>query len=140
MMVALKLKESCVVSTALDATQPLKGPSQPKMETATALKLKCPTCGKSRIVKAGVRYTTIGERQRVVCKDCSHRFYFPIVLNAEDTERQSSQQNNPCKELELLATLDQNATSAGIESQTVKGQILSYMFQMQKDGLQKTTI
>ena len=105
--------------------------------------IKCPNCGKARLVKAGVRYTTQGERQRFICKDCSHRFTFPTVLYVKDINTPNSQQNNPCKEIDLLATLDQNGTSAGMEStesQTLKGQILSYLFQMQKDGLQKTTI
>ena len=108
------------------------------MEAQTAL--ICPSCGKSRIVKAGIRCTTLGEKQRFVCKDCNFRFSEHTSLNVQDTDKESSQQNNPCKELELLAALDQNGVSAGIDSQTIKGQMLSYMFQMQKDGLQKTTI
>src|SRR5450759_4622387 len=84
MMVDLRLKESCVVSTALDATQPLKSKSQPKMETVPAFKenfvvsaapdvtqsLKnashptiketsttpaCPDCGSLRVFKDGFR-------------------------------------------------------------------------------------
>lgn len=108
--------------------------------TVLADVLQCPECGKSRIVKAGVRCTTLGERQRFVCRDCCHRFTFPASLNVQDTIHQTANKNNPCKDLELLAALDQNGTSAGTDSQIIKGQILKYMFQMQKDGLQKTTI
>jgi len=45
--------------------------------------------------------------------------------------------------LELLAALDQNGVSAGTgttDSQTLKGLMVSYEFQMQKDGLAKSTI
>ena len=105
-----------------------------------ALTLVCPQCNSLNIVKSGVRHSIQGENQRFSCKKCSHRFSEHTSLNVQDTDKESSQQNNPCKELELLAALDQNGVSAGIDSQTIKGQMLSYMFQMQKDGLQKTTI
>jgi transcriptional regulator NrdR family protein len=108
------------------------------MEAQTVL--KCPECSSSNIVKSGVRRSIQGENQRFSCKMCSKRFSEHTSLKVKDTNKESSQQNNPCKELELLAALDQNGVSAGIDSQTIKGQMLSYMFQMQKDGLQKTTI
>jgi integrase len=108
------------------------------MEALTAL--KCPQCNSSNIVKSGVRRSIQGENQRFSCKQCSHRFSEHTSLNVQRHDKESNQQNNPCKELDLLAALDQNGVSAGKDSQTIKGQILSYMFQMQKDGLQKTTI
>jgi integrase len=108
-----------------------------------ALTVVCPNCGKDRIVKSGVRRTTIGEMQRFVCKDCSHRFSEHVTslnINLDNTSN-SQQKQNPCKELELLAALDQNGVSAGTtDSQTIKGLMVSYEFQMQKDGLAKSTI
>jgi integrase len=66
------------------------------------------------------------------------------VLNVQNNEKESSQQNNLSRGLALVA-LEEKQTSAGtanttIENQTLNGQILGYQFQMQKDGLQKTTI
>jgi predicted RNA-binding Zn-ribbon protein involved in translation (DUF1610 family) len=37
-------------------------------------KIKCPQCGCERVYKDGIRYTTSGEVQRYLCRNCGYRF------------------------------------------------------------------
>jgi integrase len=39
----------------------------------------CPECGSTRLYKDGLRYTNQGPLQRVLCRDCGHRFSQPNV-------------------------------------------------------------
>lgn len=65
----------------------------------------CPECGSVRVFKDGLRVLSDGsETQRFLCHDCGHRFSFGhTLLKAKLSKEGISQQNNPCKEIELLA-------------------------------------
>jgi len=81
------------------------------------------------------------EVQRFKCASskCGHRFSEHTNLNVKETDKESSQQNNPCKELELLAALDQKGTSVGINT-TQQGLIVDFQWKMKKRQLTDVTI
>lgn len=99
--------------------------------------IQCPECGAVRVYKDGVRHTVSGDVQRFVCRECGYRFSDPSSLKVKDNNRGSSQ---ICAfKVKNLDTLETKQSSAG-ELNTAKGEILSYLFHMKKQGLAASTI
>lgn len=98
----------------------------------------CPQCNAKKVFNDGHRIAYGVTIQRFRCRTCGCRF-------SEDTKQLKtkfnnllgSQQNNPCKEIDLLAALTENE-SAG--NNTQKGYIVEYKWKMQKRGLTLNTI
>jgi predicted RNA-binding Zn-ribbon protein involved in translation (DUF1610 family) len=103
--------------------------------------LSCPECGSSKIYKDGLRYTSNGEVQRFLCRDCGFRFSDTTALNVKDNNSGFSQQNNSSRGLDLLAALDETKTSAGLTgNQTQDGYIIDFAWKMKKRNKAVSTI
>jgi integrase len=102
--------------------------------------LKCPGCGSSKVYANGHRCLKNGlVVQRYICGACDYRFSDSTKgLKAEWLDNTNSQQNNPCKELELLAALEQKRASAGEKlkgiPQEAKGYIVKYIAYLEREG------
>jgi len=116
----------------------------------------CPECGSSRTVKDGIRYTSDGSQvQRWLCQECFKRFSDPNrgLFYKKDPQpsrnrithyksRECAEQN-PKNSLSLVSCMtEQRSEQTTRENlqKDVKGKILQFAFQMQKDGLSKNTI
>lgn len=100
----------------------------------------CPSCGSVEPYNNGHRYAYGLDIQRFKCRVCGYRFSDPAAktLKVNPDNVLDSQQNNPCKELDLLAALETKENSAG--NNTQHGYIVEYQWKMQKRQLAKNTI
>lgn len=120
------------------------------METPTVI--KCPECGSTRVFHDGFRKAPLNALsnepiQRYRCVDYSHRFsYSEQTSNNKLIPFDTSQQNNPCKEIDLLAhtqklkicvekerTPTENELKAWLE-------IEKFLVQLKNDGRKAGTI
>ena len=97
---------------------------------------RCPSCGDSNPYSNGHRYSYGLEIQRFKCRVCGYRFSDPAskTLNVNPDNVLDSQQNFLCKEIDLLAALEQKESGAGINA-TQQGLIVEYQWKMQKRQL-----
>jgi len=107
------------------------------------MKLSCPECGSQLLYRDGLRYTTQGSIQRYLCTSCAYRFSDP---SKSYKQCQTSIDHQLCailQEAKKLDTATETKTVAGeIEKhqQDAKGQIVQFMFWMQKQGYKEPTI
>lgn len=102
--------------------------------------MKCPDCGNSRIVKAGLRYFTDDfSVQRFQCKDCGYRFSDPTALKMMQANRGISQL---CvlEKAKKLDSATEIKTVAGELGQTQQGLIVEFQWKMKKRQLSEITI
>lgn len=120
---------------------------QPQPYNVRSDALKCPECGNTRVFHDGFRKAPLNALssepiQRYRCADYGHRFsehQSRQILKSQAAEFVSSQQNNPCKEIDLLAALEKEKASAGINT-TQQGLILEFQWKMKKRQLADVTI
>jgi integrase/predicted RNA-binding Zn-ribbon protein involved in translation (DUF1610 family) len=108
-----------------------------------AQSLQCPECGSNRLWKAGLRYTTCGEVQRYVCRDCGIRFTDPeftgknhISENEQTVSRQICVLDEKAKNLVAVETKEKQ--TAG--ETTTKGHLVNYEAKLIFKGLKPKTI
>ena len=97
--------------------------------------LKCPSCGSSRIDKAGLRYLADGSTvQRYRCLKCSRRF--------SNNAYKMSLTNNGSQicVLKKAKNLDTTTETKTVVGEKEKGQILEYTWKLKKRGLKEKTI
>lgn len=121
-------------------------------ETPAAQPPRCPQCGNSRLYKDGLRYLTDDSNvQRWLCRDCAHRFSEKPLQ-----EKRDWQINTPAlivskrQVCELLTEDSKNLTEVTRQEQAqregtqptadVKGNIVSFLFHLEKEGYAKDTI
>ena len=96
----------------------------------------CPSCGSSRIDKAGLRYLAGNSRvQRYQCQQCGYRFTDPTALKIVRDNRGSSQLCAILREAKKLETTTETKTVAG-----EKGKLVEYAWKLKKRGLKEKTI
>lgn len=123
-------------------------------EVHAAVSLKCPECCSERLYRAGLRYLEDGNMvQRWLCRHCGFRFSQP---NEKKPLRKKPYGyiNNACPSTSSrqICALDKRVRNlipteikavAGEETQTqeeIKGKIIQFIWQMQKDNYSKATI
>ena len=129
--------------------------AQPSSNTTT---IKCPECGSQKTWKDGLRYTTYGEIQRYICRDCAYRFsnsgIKPIDrlekgrrqnLNCDSPIPFSSQvcvsQTKAMINLAKVETRTQEKAAGATKSQAnAKGKILEVAWHLKKEGFSISTI
>ena len=101
----------------------------------------CPECGSRKVWKDGLRYLKDGSIiQRYICRECGYRFSDPSKsLKSCSAETSIS---NACQERALLAeVIEKEKWAAGATVKPeVKGEILTFLWQLKKDGKSKETI
>jgi integrase len=110
----------------------------------------CPECGSKRVFKDGFREAPLNSFsnepiQRYRCADYGHRFSDHVVLNTVQDNKRSSQQNNPCMEIDLLASEQELKTCLEMETPLAKDikvlmQLEKFLIQLENDGLKPKTI
>ena len=110
-----------------------------------AQSLRCPSCKSNRVWKAGLRYSTFGEIQRYICRDCGFRFSDPefsrknhIKVNKQSVSCQICVTQT--KGTKNLVRAEQKETALRESEQEQKGAIISFGWYMQKRGLSEATI
>ncbi|RLG99355.1 hypothetical protein DRO19_02500, partial [Candidatus Bathyarchaeota archaeon] len=111
-------------------------------QTSTPKLPACPQCGSRRVWKDGLRYTSAGAIQRYICRVCGYRFSDPSKsLRSFGAKTCIS---NACQERALLAEVTeaekQAAGATAKQNQKIKGEILSFLWKLKKDGRSKETI
>ena len=100
----------------------------------------CPQCGSKRVWKDGLRYTSFGAIQRYICRTCGYRFSDPSkTLRSVGA---TTTYSNACQERALLAKVaeaEKGAAGATLK-QEVKGKILSFAWNLKKEGYCENTI
>jgi integrase len=119
------------------------------METPQVL--KCPECGSSRVFHDGFRpapSNAVSNEpiQRYRCREYGHRFSEHSILNTVKDNKAISQQNNPCKDLELLAHSTELKTVVEKERTPTENevkaapQIEKLLIQLRNDGRKAVTL
>jgi len=108
--------------------------------TETVPALACPQCSSTLLYKDGSRYTSEGQVQRWLCRECSYRFSEP---GKSYKQCQTNTQRQVCELLtedskNLSAT--ETKTVAGDEKTDLKGKIVEYAWKMKKQGYAEATI
>jgi integrase/transcription elongation factor Elf1 len=126
--------------------------------------LRCPECGSSKIWKAGVRRTNHGLVQRLLCRRCGYRFSESLNRDLNPGLQKPLQKSsdwslnragNIHSNRQVCVALTEGAKNlAEVEArqekpmregtkpdlETVKGEILEYLFHLQKQGYRESTI
>ncbi len=129
----------------------------------------CPQCGSDRLYRDGLRYLTDGSTvQRWLCRNCGYRFTYKNCNNSEtfqhaqkihtkslnrsynlslicqrsdEPSRQASTGVKLVKNLAAAESQKQAAeTSPLLDKEALKGKILEYLWQLEKDGRAQGTI
>lgn len=106
--------------------------------------LQCPECGSTEVWKAGLRYTSYGEIQRYVCRDCGYRFSDPEfsrkITNSSSNKQANRQicalETKRVKNLDAAKTIEKNAAG----ETTTKGHLVNYEAKLILKGLKPKTI
>jgi len=108
--------------------------------------IKCPECGESKFYRDGQRYLDDGSTvQRFLCRGCGFRFSDPSKART-NKECQTSNDRQICailQEAKNLTTAKELETFAGeskTTEQNIKGKIVQFIWNMQKENYAKTTI
>ena len=108
-----------------------------------AQSLQCPECGSSKVWKAGLRYSTFGEIQRYICRDCGFRFSDPGFSRKNDlNEDKQSVSRQICvldEKAKNLVRAKKNEALQGNKTDT-KSDLINFMLYMKKLGRRETTI
>jgi integrase len=120
------------------------------LEAQTAI--VCPECGSTKVFHDGFRKAPSNALsndpiQRYRCAEYSHRWSEHTNLNVVKDNKRNSQQNNPCKEIDLLAPTTELKTVAEKEKHTpteneLKSapQIEKLLVQLKNDGRKPGTV
>ena len=138
-------------------------PSLPAQPPRSQPQPRCPQCGSDRLYKDGLRYLSDGSTvQRWLCRNCSYRFSWPTTQRQKTTKdkhlkRKGTIDSHECSS-RALALLEQSVEGAmsnieeksgsgpagATESQTsqadVKGKIVEFLWNAEKQGLAYETI
>lgn len=114
---------------------------------------QCPECSSRKVVKDGIRYTSYGEIQRFLCRNCGYRFSNGHMSErihncskvTKDTiytsEYASTKSKNSLKTVKVLNQLEGKTTEiAGTQEPNVKGKILEHAWWLKKQGFREYTI
>jgi Site-specific recombinase XerD len=100
--------------------------------------MKCPECGSSKIYKAGFRYTrSNGQVQRYLCRECGFRF---SEKTNKHSQTNSDRQICALKAKNLDTTTEKKTVAGDLEKQDIKGKLVWFIWEMQKQGYSKDTI
>jgi integrase len=99
------------------------------------MKLLCPECGSSKVVKIGIMVSASGkETQRLKCRDCGRKFLKSYIRFVKQKGKRQL-----CAILEEAKKLD-SVTETKTVAGNVKGKIIEYCFKMKRDGYAESTI
>ena len=111
----------------------------------------CPECGSRKIWKDGLRYLSDGSIvQRYLCRTCGYRFSDPKISKSKRpiaSYRRVGAGSNPTKNsakavqaLRQLEKKEAMGLRGPTEKPEVKGEILTFLWQLKKDGKSEETI
>lgn len=101
--------------------------------------MKCPECGSDRLFKAGLRYLSDGASvQRWLCKSCFYRFSNGHNNSKTNEAIEKGSQICALKVKNLASTAE--IRTAGDREKDQKGQLVWFIWEMQKQNYSKDTI
>jgi integrase len=98
--------------------------------------LKCPECGSDRLYKDGLRYTSEGQIQRYLCRNCGYRF---SEKSYKECQTNSNRQICALK-VKNLEPQTEIKTVAGEGKETTKGKILQFALYLKMQGCSEHTV
>jgi transposase-like protein len=108
----------------------------------------CPECGSRKVWKAGLRWTSSGQIQRYLCRECGYRFsenneFSRKITNSsynKEVSRQICVSESEMKNLVKVAQHQKQDAGATQTNAEVKGKLVEYSFWMHKQGYKNSTI
>ena len=147
------VEEAEKTALAAGSTQLCPIPGRAKSPRESFRTPLCPNCApkNTKVWKAG--FLDNSSVQRWQCSICGKRFtvLIPKGLNVKNTKRPSSQQNNPCRGIELLAPQAEIKSSAGDKRrlprpkkidtlpEVQRGFIVEFMAYLERNGFDNQT-
>ena len=108
-----------------------------------AQSLQCPECGSSKVWKAGLRYSTFGEIQRYICRDCGFRFSDPGFSRKNDlNEDKQTVSRQICVLDEKAKNLVRAKKELALQENknNTKSKLVNFSWYLKKDGRSEATI
>jgi len=144
------------VRSGLSETRRIGSQKPPELQAPSLSKEKCPECGSDLLYKDGLRHLANGESiQRCLCRKCSYRFshgldhqngshhhdYREVLISSynQTATRQVSALIKGAKNLDN-ATIEKVAGISPKIEQDIRGKIVQFAWNMQKDNYAKGTI
>ncbi|MCD6241393.1 site-specific integrase [Candidatus Bathyarchaeota archaeon] len=113
----------------------------------------CPECGSRRVWKDGLRYTSVGAIQRYICRECGYRFSESpmekprkIALYKTTNCRVGGWDDQPKNSAKAVLALRDIVKKKAVgtreptETAEIKGKIVEFLWEAEKEGLAHETI